>query len=233
MTYRHSDRNCCNCPDEIGATDLRSELIWCDRVDSSMPSSTVPRGSRASISHQSHQFRIPTLAVRSACGSCHCLLVTLDPYGEIHAAVHEVNRCFAVEDHVLPFHCPRGLVGVELEDGRTLADVRAVFRGDRHDGSRPVQFDWSGLHVVLEALPEGRWTTGGNLAEIVGTTAQAVNEHMLRCTQCANVNRVLDHDGRIGGAPVEAGSGARPDPSLVLDGDALAELLEDARATTG
>ena len=116
-----------------------------------------------------------------------------------------------------------------LEDGRTLADVRAIFRGARHDASQHAPFDWSGLHVMLEALPDGRWTTCGSLAENVGTAAQAVREHMAGCGQCANVDRVLDHEEPADSDPTTTGSGEGPDPSLVLDGDALAELLEDAR----
>ncbi len=31
------------------------------------------------------------------------------------------------------------------------------------------RFDWSRLHLLLAALPSGRWTTYGELAEVVGT----------------------------------------------------------------
>lgn len=58
------------------------------------------------------------------------------------------------------------------------------------------RFDWSRLHAVLAALPSGRWTTYGDLAEVVGTAAQPLGHHIARCHECANAWRVLGGDGR-------------------------------------
>src|SRR5437870_569272 len=44
-----------------------------------------------------------------------------------------------------------------------LADVRS-----EDDG-----FDWSRVVVAIEAIPPGRWTSYGELAELAGTSAQA------------------------------------------------------------
>jgi hypothetical protein len=58
------------------------------------------------------------------------------------------------------------------------------------------RFDWSGLHHVLEQLPQGRWTTYGDLAAVVGTGAQALGQHMTACTERANAHRILGVEGR-------------------------------------
>lgn len=85
-----------------------------------------------------------------------------------------------------------------LEDGRKLADVRAVYRGEKPEqqASTP-PFDWSQLHAILEALPEGRWTTYGDLADAVGTAPQPLGKHITTCQQCVNAHRVLTHHGRV------------------------------------
>lgn len=76
-------------------------------------------------------------------------------------------------------------------DGEVLhkvAEPLADISGER--------FDWSRLHDVLAALPNGRWTTYGDLAEVVGTAAQPLGGHLSRCPQCPNAWRVLGSDGR-------------------------------------
>ena len=60
-------------------------------------------------------------------------------------------------------------------------------------GSR---FDWSGLHQLLEALPHSHWTTYGDLASVVGTSAQPLGQHIANCSTCPNAWRVLGADGR-------------------------------------
>ncbi len=58
------------------------------------------------------------------------------------------------------------------------------------------RFDWSRLHAVLAALLSGRWTTYGDLAQVVGTAAQPLGQHIARCDECPNAWRVLGGDGR-------------------------------------
>ena len=85
-----------------------------------------------------------------------------------------------------------------LKDGRKLADVRAVYRGEKPESkTSPPPFDWSRLHVILEALPEGRWTTYGDLADAVGTAPQPLGGHITDCKQCANAHRILTHHARV------------------------------------
>jgi alkylated DNA nucleotide flippase Atl1 len=83
-----------------------------------------------------------------------------------------------------------------LEDGRTLRDVRTAYLGE-DSRKTDLPFDWSPLHAILEALPEGRWTSYGNLAAAIGTAAQPLGNHITNCLQCANAHRVLKSDGSI------------------------------------
>lgn len=59
------------------------------------------------------------------------------------------------------------------------------------------RFDWSQTHAILGAIPAGRWTSYYNLAEAVGTGAQAIANHLARCPECENAYRVLTWDGRV------------------------------------
>jgi len=58
------------------------------------------------------------------------------------------------------------------------------------------RFDWSRLHALLSVLPRARWTTYGDLAEVIGTAAQPLGGHLTRCEECPNAWRVLGSDGR-------------------------------------
>ena len=84
---------------------------------------------------------------------------------------------------------PRGPSWWVLPDGRDLTTAAGAVTG----GS----FDWSSLHRVMAALPSGRWTTYGDLAELVGTAAQPLGLHIARCVECVNAHRVLGADGRV------------------------------------
>jgi alkylated DNA nucleotide flippase Atl1 len=71
-----------------------------------------------------------------------------------------------------------------------LAEYRVQF-------TETTGFDWSATHEILEKLPAGRWTGYYYLAEAVGTSAQAVANHVSKCTQCVGAYRVLTWDGRL------------------------------------
>jgi alkylated DNA nucleotide flippase Atl1 len=71
-------------------------------------------------------------------------------------------------------------------DGVTLAEIA---RGQ-------ASHDWSGLHEALGVVAPGEWTTCGELAAVVGSSAQAVGQHLMRCQECAGAWRVLGADGR-------------------------------------
>jgi uncharacterized protein with ParB-like and HNH nuclease domain/O6-methylguanine-DNA--protein-cysteine methyltransferase len=71
-----------------------------------------------------------------------------------------------------------------------LADYRSQF-------TETTGFDWSLTHAILQKIPEGKWTGYFYLAEAVGTSSQAVANHISKCPICANGYRVLTWDGRI------------------------------------
>ena len=83
----------------------------------------------------------------------------------------------------------RGPAWWVLPDGRDLATAAG-------DASQAGSFDWSALHDLLEAIPAGRWTTYGDLAKVIGTAPQPLGQHITKCPDCPNAQRVLGADGR-------------------------------------
>lgn len=75
-------------------------------------------------------------------------------------------------------------------DDHVLAKYRERF-------SEKGGFDWTMAHSILDAIPEGNWTSYQYVAEAVGTSAQAVGNHMSSCGNCPNPHRVLTWDGRV------------------------------------
>ncbi|MGB3764418.1 MAG: DUF262 domain-containing protein [Ornithinimicrobium sp.] len=120
-----------------------------------------------------------------------------------------------------------GWVFWRLEDGRTLSDVRTVYRGKKPEKSRPA-FDWTPMHTILEALPTDRWTTYGDLADAIGTAAQAVGNHLPACDQCANAHRVLTVDGKVADAFRWTDPHDNRDPTQLLADDGI--QVTDGRA---
>jgi alkylated DNA nucleotide flippase Atl1/glutathione S-transferase len=84
----------------------------------------------------------------------------------------------------------RGTAWWSDEQGRSLAEIADSVPGKTGR-------DWSDLHTALDAIPPGYWTTYGDLAQLVGTGAQALGQHIAKCPQCANAHRVLNTDGRV------------------------------------
>lgn len=81
----------------------------------------------------------------------------------------------------------RGPAWWVLEDGRDLPTVAGATGRSR--------FDWGPLHELLATLPSGSWTTYGDLAEVVGTAAQPLGQHIMNCPDCPNAWRVLGTGG--------------------------------------
>ena len=57
--------------------------------------------------------------------------------------------------------------------------------------------DWSLLRQALVALPEGTWTTYGNLAALIGSQALPVGQYLANTPGLANAYRVLTVDGKV------------------------------------
>ena len=61
---------------------------------------------------------------------------------------------------------------------------------------RPAGFDWRGINAAIAAIPRGRWTTYGDLAQLGGTAAMPVGQHMANTPGLDNAYRVLGSDGK-------------------------------------
>jgi alkylated DNA nucleotide flippase Atl1 len=84
----------------------------------------------------------------------------------------------------------RGTIWWETYDGQSLADLAEGVPGR-------TKRDWSDLHAYLDVLPEGRWTTYRDLAQVIGTAAQPLGNHVTSCNSCQHPWRVLTAAGKI------------------------------------
>lgn len=120
-----------------------------------------------------------------------------------------------------------------LADGRKLADVRAVYRGEKSDQEKTrLPFDWSRLHAILEALPEGNWTGYGDLADAVGTAPQPLGNHIASCQQCTNAHRVLTNEGQTADAFAWKDPDDHRDPVEMLQAEGVVFIDGKAEPTS-
>lgn len=82
-------------------------------------------------------------------------------------------------------------------------------------------FDWSLAHDILAAIPDGRWTSYYHLADAIGTSAQAVANHVSKCLVCVHPYRVLTWDGRIAEGFAWTDPKDDRDPRRVLEGEGV------------
>lgn len=82
-------------------------------------------------------------------------------------------------------------------------------------------FDWALAHEILAKLPDGKWTGYYYLAEAIGTSAQAVANHVSKCAKCTKPYRVLTWDGRIAEGFAWTDPNDRRDPKDVLTAEGL------------
>lgn len=80
----------------------------------------------------------------------------------------------------------------------------------------PLGFDWTRMHAALAAIPDGRWTTYGDLAALAGTAAQAVGNHIVANPALPKAYRVLTFDGRVSEGFRWSDPGDTRDPIEVL-----------------
>lgn len=65
------------------------------------------------------------------------------------------------------------------------------------DDGEPRLLDVERLHELLRRLPEGRWTTYGDVAAVVRSHPRAVGGHIGNCPSCENAWRVLQAGGVV------------------------------------
>lgn len=90
-------------------------------------------------------------------------------------------------------------------------------------------FDWSRVEGAIAAIPIGRWTSYGDLAQLGGTSAQAVGNFIMGLPVGSNAHCVLSTDGTVSASfqwPDPADTG---DVQAVLSADGVE--FEDGRAS--
>jgi uncharacterized protein with ParB-like and HNH nuclease domain/alkylated DNA nucleotide flippase Atl1 len=60
----------------------------------------------------------------------------------------------------------------------------------------PTGFDWKRINAAIAAIPRGRWTTYGELAQLGGAVAMPVGQHIANASGLDNAYRVLGSDGK-------------------------------------
>ncbi|QGN57678.1 DUF262 domain-containing protein [Nostocoides sp. HKS02] len=188
----------------------------------------------------------PGTVLRPRPGQWEALEATVTSAGQIEFGGRSYATPSSAGYHMKGGKATNGWTFWHLTDGRRLADVRALYRGEKAD--KPTAFDWSRLHEILEALPEAHWTSYTELADAVGTAPQPLGGHIAKCLQCTHAWRVLTSDGRV--APGFAWSdesdhrdpeallrqeGVRltngvADPEQRLDSEALTALIAEAES---
>jgi alkylated DNA nucleotide flippase Atl1 len=99
-----------------------------------------------------------------------------------------------VEALIAPLEIGQGKTTREASDD--LLDVLA--EAYREAAPQPVgSFDWSKAHSAVEAIPDGRWTSYGDIAKLVGTAAQAVGNWVMSPKAPSKAYRVLGSNGEV------------------------------------
>jgi uncharacterized protein with ParB-like and HNH nuclease domain/alkylated DNA nucleotide flippase Atl1 len=96
----------------------------------------------------------------------------------------------------------------------TLAGYRSEFAAS-------TGFDWTLAHDILDAIPAGRWTGYHYLGEAVGTAAQAIANHISKCSTCSHAYRVLTRDGRVAELFAWSDPDDRRDPVELLESEGV------------
>ncbi|WP_433679346.1 GmrSD restriction endonuclease domain-containing protein [Nocardia sp. CA-119907] len=85
--------------------------------------------------------------------------------------------------------------------GLALAErIIEFWPGPADESAFPDNPTWAAMHQLLSVLPAGRWTTYGDLGNLLGTAAHRVGTR-LRSHPAPNAHRVLDAHGMISYGP--------------------------------
>lgn len=87
------------------------------------------------------------------------------------------------------------------------------------------------LHALLERLPPGRWTSYGDVAKVIGSSAIAVGQHVTTCPDCPTACRVLRNDGRVAENFTWDDPDRTDDPQRLLQDEGV-EFVDDRASPT-
>jgi alkylated DNA nucleotide flippase Atl1 len=105
---------------------------------------------------------------------------------------------------------------------RELADLAiSIWPAPEEVSEKSFGFDWSRMHAAIAAIPDGTWTTYGDLAALAGTSAQAVGVHIATNSALSNAYRVLTWDGQISEGFAWSDPTDGRDPRAVLASEGL------------
>jgi alkylated DNA nucleotide flippase Atl1 len=110
---------------------------------------------------------------------------------QIYSASHlELNRALAAQDA-----WGRDQILARADE---LADhAIAIWPSPLPSVPEPASgFDWSRVNAAIAAIPRGRWTTYGELAQLGGTAAVPVGQHIVNTPGLDNAYLVLGSDGK-------------------------------------
>ncbi|WP_026924304.1 MGMT family protein [Glycomyces arizonensis] len=167
---------------------------------------------------------------------------------ETHIAHVDANGCILTEDgqaHAYPAAALAPLTPgpnphpweawIHTPSGKPIGDWREEYRRRKHSeitpGTEDQQLmDWTEMiAVVLERMPEGNWTTYGDLARLTGQHQSGVGSFIANAPHLKNLWRVLLAEGKVSpnftwprkdlGDPHDLlrKEGVRFSPSLVAD----------------
>jgi alkylated DNA nucleotide flippase Atl1 len=88
-----------------------------------------------------------------------------------------------------------GMAEIQARADRLSERIIKLWPGPLGAESARRSHDWSRLHQALAMVPAGSWTTYGDLAELIGSAAQPIGNHLAN-EVVPNAWRVLTSDGR-------------------------------------
>jgi alkylated DNA nucleotide flippase Atl1 len=117
------------------------------------------------------------------------------PYFSVWRSVFErrsPNSIPRVEEHLAPAPLGQGNGVRDISDDLLAALTDAY----REAAPRIGRFDWSKALKAVEAMPDGTWTTYGDIAQFAGTSAVAVGQWAVSPQGPSKAYRVLAANGR-------------------------------------
>jgi alkylated DNA nucleotide flippase Atl1 len=104
------------------------------------------------------------------------------------SSIESVEKCIA------PLAIGQGNATRDFSDELLVALTHAY----REAVPAPVgSFDWSRAYEAVQAIPDGRWTSYGDIAQLVGTGAQAVGNWVMSSKAPPRAYRVLGSGGEV------------------------------------